>query len=163
MPKLNHANHFNSDRIAVKLGIAEHWPNELGTSDAQHIRLSLAVNTHYPEISGGYYVNARVLSVVAASLKQQSLFLVNEEYYSDINTLPIEQLQSVENDQRHLVFDVDGNRLGSVVQWQFDTGGGGDFFADNMIIDFCIEKAMADNLIDVLRAYCASGGVRLVE
>lgn len=138
----------------MQQGGRDHLPHELGAATDESVRLSIAINTHYPNVLGGYYVNPRLLSAIGAVLNKLSLYLVNEEYHCESHDLPVENMLAIETDQPYLVCDENGFVSGRMVKWQFDAGGGGKFFGDNLIVDMRIHVDLAETISDELRQVC---------
>ena len=154
------ANVFPSDRMSASVGQTDNYPPEFKTcSDEGFVRLSIAINTHYPEIFGGYYVNARVIRLIEEVFGRNAIYLVNPEYTDSDKVSPVENLSMVAAGELCLLVGDDNQQLGWILKWQFDVGGGGDFFSDDLIVDFLIAETEVAKLIDSLDAACRNASV----
>ena len=62
-------NVFESDRIKIGRDLCEHLPQPHEAKESSnYARLCIAINTHYPEIAGGYYENSRVIAAIEESI-----------------------------------------------------------------------------------------------
>ena len=154
-------NVFESDRIKIGRELREHLPQPYKAKESSnYVRLCIAINTHYPEITGGYYENSRVLAAIEDSTGRSSLFLVNPEYtHCDEGVCPTERLLMIEKDEPHLVFDQLAQPCGRLIKWQYNVGGGGDFFGDDVIIDLLLEPSLVDNVVQQIEAVCMEQGI----
>ena len=157
-------NIFESDRIKIGRALREHLPQSYEIQKSSSFtRLCIAINTHYPEIAGGYYENARVLAAIEESIGRSSLVLVDSEYaqFGD-GVCPTERLLMIEKNEPHLIFDQSAQQRGRVIKWQFSAGGGGDFFGDNVIVDFLLEPNLVDTVVEQTEAVCREHGIIFV-
>ena len=154
-------NIFESDRIKIGRELREHLPQSFENQKSlDHVRLCIAINTHYPEIAGGYYENFRVVAAIEVAIERSSLVVVDPEYAQcGDGVCPTERLLVIEKDEPHLVFDRSAQQRGSVIKWQFNVGGGGDFFGDDVIIDLLLEPNLIDTVVEQIEAVCEKQGI----
>lgn len=142
-----------SDSIKIATGLRDDLPQSFARKGVPgHLRLSIAVNTHYAEVSGGYYVNARVLCSIEAALQSCGLAIVNPEYLGGA-MCPNELLAAIENDTVHLLMGSVTSE-GLLEKWAFDTGGGGTFFSDDLIVDILLPSRLTEDLERTIRERC---------
>ena len=158
--KFDSDNAFPSDRMAVHIGRTDHYPSEFKTcSGAGFVRLSIAINTLYPEIAGGYYVNARVINLIGEWFACNQIYIVNPEYAASNKVIPYESLSMVETGELCLLVGHDNPKLGWILKWQYNLGGGGEFFGDDLIVDLLIAETDVAKLIETLDAACRNASV----
>ena len=88
-------NAFPSDRMTVHVGRTDHYPAGFkNCSGAGFVRLSIAINTHYPEIVGGYYENVRVIRLIEEGFDCNTIYIVNPEYVASNKMTPFESLST---------------------------------------------------------------------
>ena len=153
-------NAFPSDRMTVHVGRTDHYPSGFkNCSGAGFVRLSIAINTHYPEIVGGYYENARVIRLIEESFDCNTIYIVNPEYVASNKMTPFESLSTIETDELCLLVGHDNSKLGWILKWKYNVGGGGEFFSDNLIVDLLISETEVAKMIDSLDATCRNARV----
>ena len=65
----------------------------------------------------------------------------------------------IEKDEPHLVFDQLAQPCGRLIKWQYNVGGGGDFFGDDVIIDLLLEPNLVDTVVQQMEAVCMEQGI----
>lgn len=184
------ANSFPSDAVQYAWDLDEERPAAFGGSpDAKRLfgrwrpapaseppssewqRLSFVINTHYPEVRGGYYVNPRVLLAMQSALERAELRIVDEDLVPalDAGNAPEEHLLSIDPRRSYLLQTTGlppnvrlGVRLGGrLLKWQFDTGGGGPFFGDGVIVDILILPELGQVLLSEFREVCGVHRIRV--
>lgn len=170
-------NRFPSDRIIYALDLVENVPdvivnkknprsswllrklqkildleNTETSGELHQKRVSLAVNTNYPEIQGGYYLNWRVLDHINRRINELGMHIVDPEYFSTAENAPFpsEHLLGVDLGEVYYICEDHGVEVGLLLKWQFSTGGGGPFFSDNLIIDIWLDEQNAERFVEIL-------------
>ena len=118
-------------------------------------RLALAINTWYPAIAGGFYLNRAVVAQVQATLRGLDVEIVADEYFKPGFVLPVEMDGTLLVQEDYLLLTENGI-AGTLLLWSFDSGGGNTFYRDSMIMDFAFTseamKRVKEFLSDELHA-----------
>lgn len=151
-------NRFPSDSVKYALDLKDEIPDEMVASRGQYEqRVSLAVNTHYPEIRGGHYVNWRIVECINRAVDESDLHVVDQEYLWEGGSgpFPTEHLLGVELWAPYVICNYAGVPVGRVMKWMFSVGGGGPFFSDDLIVDFWLDESNGQRVIASLIEVCS--------
>lgn len=144
-------NRFPSDAVKYACDLEEALPRELAAMCGTiGCRVSLAVNTLYPEIRGGYFLNWRIVNAIHLALDELRLHIVHVDYLGSDgqNMFPAEHLLSAEPGEIYRLLNNKGEIVSAMMKWQFSVGGGGPFFSDDLIIDFLLDDDGAARLVE---------------
>lgn len=157
-------NKLPSDAIDYALDHSESIPREIGDVTSR-TRISLSINTYYPEVAGGYYLNWRILAVIDQSILDAGLYMLHPDVLmgGHANRFPVDKLVSSDLGEAYSVCQVDGTHCGQIIKWSFDAGGGGPFFSDNLIVDLFIEDEFRAAIMKTLVERCDREEVRLTR
>ncbi len=157
-------NKLPSDAIAYALNHSEAIPSEIGDVTSR-TRISLSINTYYPEVAGGYYLNWRILAVIDQSILDAGLYMLHPDVLmgGHAKCFPVDKLVSSDVGEAYSVCQVDGTQCGQIMKWSFDAGGGGPFFSDNLIVDLFIEDEFRAPILNALAERCGREDVRLTQ
>lgn len=159
-----------SDSIGFRTGFDGQEPRELITRiqphlDPSRLRLTVAINTWYPECQSAHYFNRGVLELVQCCLEQVRLWVVASEYYRVEGLIPVEGPGTLERDEDYFLVNAAQEVSGFLYMWSLDcNGGGGDYYGDdNMVVDIIIGRDAAQDFKDDLVARCRKHGVQFTE
>lgn len=130
--------HLRSDRVWIRRGYGLDDDRECmaipSCSRQPLYRVAIAINTHYPEVYGGYYFNRRVLKVIGEHCEMLNLhFCLMDILGSD--PIPAEDAVSLEPSEEYAIIDAEGKVAGQMMMW-YCPGGQESFCADRMVLDF---------------------------
>ena len=151
---------YPSDAVRVGIGIREEIPTCLKRElDApENSRVTVVINTAYPEISGGYYLNSRVINQVDRAFTENHIDLVLPDAVNS-EICPIEPLIAVK--ERELCLLINRNEhAGNLLIWHFDAGGGGEFFSDDLVIDVVLVESLVGVFVNSLASIASAAQIR---
>lgn len=137
-----------SDALRVREGIDGSEPsiieNFLREATREHLQsVSVAINTFYPEIFGGYYLNRRIIAEIQTELKKIGVSIVEYEYFKESGIVPEEYFGTLVRDTEYVLIR-DQIRVGKLFLWSFDVGGGSEFYKDALVMQFAVPPDIAD-------------------
>jgi hypothetical protein len=118
------------------------------------LRSTFAVNTYYPEIEGGYYLNPALVALVDQSLRSIGIFPVHSDCWREEGLVPIESEGRLQELQKYVLAGVPQKQLGSLNVWACYAGGGGPFYKDRVILDFILPEVLSRRLAAQVEAKC---------
>ena len=132
---IDRENILPSDSLEIALDLNEHMlPSCEPYWELYRARISLSINTHYPEVNGAYYCNWRVLAALDEAIAEAGLAIVSTEYATGSTILPVEHLVAIDTQEPYLLLDAKQVTVGALCKWNYNTGYGGPFFSENLIM-----------------------------
>ena len=140
---------LKSDAVRLRRGFGGDEPREIikrfRGMPVEWKRLAVCLNTWYPEISGGFYLNRYILCEIQSILERHSVHIVSRELFSETSISPVECPGALmENEDYVLV--AQNAILGSLCMWAFDAGGASSFYKDACVLDFALMNANLEQL-----------------
>jgi hypothetical protein len=158
-----------SDAISMRYGFDGNENDEVMFLHQKHtklgVRATFAVNTHYPEVFGGYFENRALFELVDASLRNLGLSPVLSDHYSQSSecVVPVEGVGQLIVYENYALVRDDGVQAGILLIWRFSAGGGGNYYSDNVIFDFVLPQLIMDDLADDVERRCSLSNVRFTR
>lgn len=159
-----------SDRICFRLGFDGYEPEQLLAiqeyADPAYTRASVAINTYYPEVQGGQYLNRNLFTLVQESLEECGLWLIDLEYHRPDGLVPVLPHGSLGDGESCGLVNADLDICGIIKVWDVWVAGhaAGDFYSEQTMIDVLIDKADSINIYkNMLFAKCRDYGVQCDE
>src|SRR5262249_8127600 len=143
-----------SDFVLFRVGYDGFEPKEIladkvNISKSQR-RVTIAINTYYPELKGGYYFNKHILGVIQDALASLNLHIVLPDVFRDHGLVHSEERAGLEEDEQYLLATEDLSIQGKLVLWRFNWSGGGSYYSDKVIVDCILPEQFVSRLRDKL-------------
>jgi hypothetical protein len=148
-----------SDGIRFRAGFDGEEPNELlkqiGALKPSDARVTIAVNTHYPEISGAWFFNHAILELIQDALGSVSLLIVADELFprDAAEIVPIHIATALVVDETYLLVTPQLEVHGSLRLWEF-CGYGGPYYGEDRVVDLVMPAADVDRFSGALGDMC---------
>lgn len=127
-------------------------------------RFALALNTYYPSVSGGYYLNRSLIGLVQETLGELGLLVVLEDVYDPDGIVPVEMPGSLEEETNYAIVTEHVPEVeGWLTLWAYHAGGGGAFYEDRFILDFLLSLPVMTRFVERLRSRCLHLNVQFCE
>ena len=156
-----------SDRVSYIVGLSQHIPDELSrafSTEGRRERLTFFLNTWYPEVSGGYYLNHRLIRILGDSIEQMGLHIVDPEYINHYGVVPTEQLEWCDAmGTVYVLIDEDFDSAGWTLRWEYGACSGCRLFDTSHMVDVVAEKQVVDAIVDIARDRLGRAGIGLQE
>jgi hypothetical protein len=123
-------------------------------------RSTFAVNTFYDEISGGYYINRALFALIGAAMDDLEIFPVILDVWTPNGLNPIEGEGHFMEREEYALVRSDSAQIGLLLVWQFQAGGGGPYYGDNVIFDLILPEDTTQRLVEQVEERCRAGSVR---
>lgn len=174
-------NAFPSDSLQVALDRGTDLPRDLAEcTQPSMARLSVSINTYYPELHCGKFYNWRVIDAVDEAIRRTELVIVDPEFVDrqaqriavsftnvraepteDMGHFPIERLLGVELGELYVLLTTRQSFAGYLMKWTYGAGGGEPFFcADNLIIDMLTGAMIRRRLVDTILCVCREADIK---
>jgi hypothetical protein len=114
--------------------------------------VSIALNTWYPEITGGYYMNRRILRTIGAVLEFCSLWISISDS-SGGEFIAAEDAITLLEEKEYVLVDKDGTTHGSAYLWE-SQGHVDAFYADNCILELRLPTSVSEKFEEFLASTC---------
>lgn len=172
---LHHGTGLPGEFICYRTGFDGYEPIEIVKRAARmselQRRAAVGINTYFPDIAGGSYLNRALIGLVQDMLAGNRLWLVRREAWTDEGIVPVEVSGAVEEHEDYVVATEEQQPIGAVVMWQmvghpgpeYPVDGFYTFAEDYMILDFLLPHDVVQSLGPGLRAACAQAGVEFRE
>ncbi|MFO0861039.1 MAG: hypothetical protein U0570_10810 [Phycisphaerales bacterium] len=115
--------------------------------------LAFAINTWYPEIAGGFYLNRELVALVQDAAASLGLWVVDWETYRPDGLVPAQLPGAIENDSDHVLVDQSLTIHARLIAWKAMYGNQ-SFYADHFIIDVLTRPSLRENLIRSVEERC---------
>lgn len=156
-----------SDRVSYVVGLAQHVPDELSRAiraEPSMERLTFFCNTWYPEVSGGYYLNQRLVRMLGHSVEQTGFHIVDPEYFSREGVVPTERLEWCDAmGTIYMLIDSGFNCSGWILRWQYGASSGCRLFDTSHMVEVLAERREVDAIVDIARDGLGRAGIILKE
>ncbi len=126
-------------------------------------RFTIAVNTYYPELEGGYYTNRALLDLIYVGLHKLGLRLVVSYLYPSTTIIPIEGVGCLLVGESYVVIQENASPIGALELFEFAAGGGGEYYRDRVICDFVLPAHLRESMKLMLKSACANLSVQFKE
>lgn len=160
-----------SDCILFRTGFDGHEPKPQARAqwdDSAWIRTTLALNTWYPEVQGGFYYNRNLIGLIQESLQNIEIRLIHSDYRREYGEgiEPVEPFCSLEKDEDYCLVQGENTGYGFLRIWDYWILGHalGEYYSENFIVDIVSpHQSFAEQLRITLKQKCSEYGVRLEE
>gem|GEM_PF-4907483 len=143
---------FQSDRIAHRYGFDGHESDEMLSFYNRYCllgtRSTFALNTWYPEIQGGYYVNRRLFVLIDQAIREMGLFPVLSETFRSEGLIPVEEIGHLCEGEEYMLVNVRQKRIGILQILEFSSGSGSQYYRDWCIWDMILPEDLTERLVD---------------
>jgi len=147
------------DHVSIRRGFDGEEPSELVAfhreCGAMLEHLCVAVNTAYPDVLGGHYVNRNLLGLIQDALDHLGLAVVLRDIYgSQATTLPVEARCALVEQEEYLLLDRATRVIcGGLMVWSFDAAGAAFYRTgtERWPVSLFIPLSLADELVEALR------------
>jgi hypothetical protein len=156
-----------SNAIRMRLGNDETEPREVTRWGNRFVerglhRASIAINTYYPEIEGGYYKNLALIRLVQNALRAIGCHVVWNEVLSDSRPCP-DELDGILHENEEYTVVRNGAVVGALFVWHFGTGGGSQFLRDAIVLELAASTELATACFGKVEQLCAEHGVSVAR
>lgn len=162
--KLHKGPGLPSDRVSFRAGFDGEEPAEFEKRFAamtpSQSRVAIVLNTHYPEIDGGWFFNEAIVEVLQEALETIGLFLVAAHRVPLAGSwiVPVQSAAALRMDEMCMLVDSDVRAVGTLVMWEF-CGYGGPYYGENRVVDIVVPTTLVDTLANALQERCYSGSI----
>lgn len=139
-----------SDHIKFLVGLdgneprgLDHWYRRATPSQT---RCAIGINSHYPELQGGFYINRGLIALAQEALASLGLRVVWSEIYRFDGLCPSELPGCLLLDEHYVVIDAQQQAKGHLFVWKLSTNGGGSFYDNAVILDMLLETTFVEQL-----------------
>lgn len=155
------------DRIYVRRGFdGTEDKRILKRNDAvatDQCRIAIAINTHYPDILNGFYVNTRIFRVIVSVFGECNLHVANVEYAREDGVVPIEDGSSLNEQEKYVILNQNQKIVGEIMLWGYYWGGYPEFYRDHLIVDAIIPINSYEMFINVLERFCRENEIKIEQ
>jgi hypothetical protein len=126
-----------SDRVTLyggKVGceptqVVEFWRRNSSFQE----RLGISLNTHYPELAGGYYLNRAIIREVGAAIEATGCWFVLPDIARETGLVVAEAPESLQLFEAYELWG-ETSIVGHALLWHFGAGGGAPY-GDDVVIE----------------------------
>ena len=155
-----------SDRIRLRVGFDGEEPDgllkQIAAMKPSEAHVTIVVNTHYPEISGAWFFNHAVLTLVQDALTTAGLHIVADEYFprDGAEMVPVHVGAALVADEAYLLVTSELEVHGSLRLWEL-CGYGGSYYGEDRVVDLIMPAAAVERFAESLKELCENSSVGL--
>jgi hypothetical protein len=153
-----------SDAIAHRFGWDGYEPDVAVSFCKRHeslgVRSAFVINTYYPEIAGGAYVNRALIDLIDRAMRATGVCPAVLDIYRDDRLVPIEGEGQLLEDEEYALVTASQALVGVLKLWQFHVGGGGSFYGDDIVLDVVLPEGRIRRIVDEVESRCRAAAVK---
>lgn len=127
------------------------------------VRVTFALNTYYPEVSGHTYLNRQLLSLFDACLNQLRLHVVDPDCFGESALIPTESFVGLEEGECYAIVDEHRSIVGYTAEWRLYRGVSNAFYNDSFLVDFVFFDVDVDEFCGTMAEVASQNRVKLNE
>ena len=154
-----------SDAIAHRYGFDGNELNEM-LSFYNRYRLmgtqsTFAINTWYPEIYGGYYVNRSLFVLIDQAIRDLGLFPLVSDTFRSEGLTPVEGVGHLCEGEEYLLTNAHQKEIGALQLFEFCDGG--SYYKGCVVFDLILPLDLTERLVDEVETKSRECGVQLTR
>lgn len=155
---------LSSDSIVHRYGFDGNEPDEMlsfyNRCRLKGTRSTFAINTWYPEIQGGYYVNRSLFVLIDQAIRTIGLCPVVWDTFRSEGLVPVEGVGSLCESEDYLLVSSSQREVGRLQIFEF---GGGAYYKDRIIFDFILPADLMELLVNEVETKSCECGVQFTR
>lgn len=142
---------LQSDRIAHRYGFDGYELDGMLSFYSRHrsmgTRSTFAVNTWYPEIAGGYYVNRSLFVLLDEAIRGLGLYPVLFDTFRLEGLVPVEGVGQLCEGEEYLLVDPRQKEIGALKILEYGSSGG-SCYKDCVVFDMILPEDLTGRLVE---------------